>query len=169
MYETCRAQRNYESEMQHTVQQQKAMHDEPLVAEQPPVSCATARRNRQANMTDGQTHRQTIGCRDHCLKHTNFFVFFHSGVCEKRFPFIMRRVHVLQPLPLLFNVEEVAVRWRSRRKGIFFRRRHHTPTVAPSTLMRRGRGSTAFRVRCKREPFFADTGMKKQARGCARL
>ena len=47
-------------------------------------------------------------------------VFVHSGVCEKRFLLYPVLLVVLLPLPPLFNVEEMVVQLRPRRKGIFF-------------------------------------------------
>ena len=47
---------------------------------------------------------------------------------------------MFSPLPVSFNVDEMAVQVRPRRKGIFFRWQQTTPLFTPPTLKRRGKG-----------------------------
>ena len=44
------------------------------------------------------------------------------------------------PFPPLFNVGEIVLQVRPRRKGTFFRRQHDPPIFTPATLKRRGKG-----------------------------
>ena len=66
--------------------------------------------------------------------------FVNSGVCEKMFLFYSVLRLCSPNLPHVFNVDEMAVQVRPRRKGIFFRRQYDTPLFTPPTLKRGGKG-----------------------------
>ena len=70
--------------------------------------------------------------------------FFHSGVCEKRFPLYLVLRTILRPFPVSSMLKGWWCKYACAKRESFFARRHATPLFTAPTLKNGGKGCKTF-------------------------